>query len=408
VSTPAPGRLPSRDELISIVRQITAEIRDDDVPSLAAAVAFKIMLALLPSFAAAIAIFSLVTDPSDLSRLLDSLAAFAPDAVVQFLQEPLQRLIRDRAAGFAAVAGVAGGLWVASGAAVTLNKALTRAYDLQEQRRFVQARATALLVTAALLAALVAVFVLVVAGGSIEDRVLRSLPLTGTARGVLDWVSTLGRYLLVTAGLMVLFAFIYWIGPNHGERPRFPWISPGAAVGVVGSLAVSVLFGVYTSNFGSYDTSSVYGPLGSVILFMIWLQLSMLALLLGAEVNQTLRLRAEKRTQEAEVAGFGGELAVPAALVTDPAPSGGAGAAPSGVTDPAPSGGADRALFGRTPADRDHDLVGQRQRLNDGHARGTPDATLGAAILLAVSVVASLVLARRRRRRRGAKPRGAG
>jgi membrane protein len=406
LSAPAPGRLPSRDELISIIRQITAEIRDDDVPSLAAAVAFKIMLALLPSLAAAIAIFSMLTDPNDLSRLLDNLAAFAPDAVVRFLQEPLQRLIRDRAAGFAAVAGVAGGLWVASGAAVTLNRALTRAYDLQEQRRFVKARVTALLVTVALLAALIAVFVLVVAGGTIEDRVLRSLPLTGTARGVLDWVSTVGRYLLVTAGLMVLFAFIYWIGPNHGERPRFPWISPGAVVGVIGSLVVSVLFGVYTSTLGSYDTGSVYGPLGSVILFMIWLQLSMLALLLGAEVNQTLRLRAEKRTQEAEVAGFGGELAVPAALVADPAPSGG-DAAPAGGGDAAPSGGGDRALFGRTRANRDHDLGAQRQRPNGGHARGTPDATLGSAIVAAVSAVVSLVVVRRRRRR-GVKDRGTG
>jgi hypothetical protein len=121
--------------------------------------------------------------------------------------------------------------------------------------------------------------------------------------------------------LMLLFAFIYWVGPNFRQRQPYPWISPGAVLGVVLWLAASGLFGVYVSLFaGNYTGSrSVYGSLGGAIVFMLWLQVSMLALLAGAEVNQVLQLRAGQRSSTAEMAGFGGE---PAPVVTTTGPLG--------------------------------------------------------------------------------------
>lgn len=377
-------QLRSRKELVAISKDIAAEIKNDDVPSLAAAVAFKIMLALFPSLAAAIAIFSMVIDPNDLTRLLDSLANVAPDEVAEFLEAPLRRLIDDPAAGFAALAGVGVGLWLASGAAVTLNKALTRAYDLVETRTFLEVRAKALLVTAALLVALTGIFVLVVAGGAIEDRVLRSLPLTDDARGVFDTLSTLGRYLLSAVALVLLFAFIYWIGPDYDERPPYPWISPGAVVGAVAWLVVSALFAVYTSTFGSYDAGSVYGPLGSAILFMIWLQLSMLALLLGAEINQTLRLRAGTLTQMAELAGFGGEPAM----------------ADQRNGDPFAGGDGDRAVVERN-GDAGGDVhTPDVDRPNGVATYGDPTGRRGATIVAGLLAFLGLVAVLRRRQPR--------
>lgn len=376
------GRLRSREHLVSVAREITTEIKDDDLPSLSAAVAFKIVLALFPSLVAAIGIFSLLTDPNDLTRLLDSLANIAPAGVVQFLEAPLRRLIENRAAGLAAVAGIAGGLWVASGAAVTLNRALTRAYDLAETRKLVAARVAALLVTAALLVALIGIVVLVVAGGAIEDRVLGSLPLTDTARGVFDFLSTVGRYLLTAVALMLLFAFIYWIGPNYDTRPPYPWISPGAALGVVAWIVVSALYGVYANNFGSYDSGSVYGPLGGAILFMLWLQLSMLVLLLGAEVNQTLRLRAGKRTQAVELAGFGGEPALPEEIAND-------------ITS---RDDTRRAVIERSAGARG-DVDGSRVDLSHGTAGyGDPTGRRGQAIVAALVAVLGLIAVLRRQR----------
>lgn len=310
-------RLRSREELVAVAGTLTTELRNDDIPSLAAAVAFKIVLALFPSLAAVIAIFSLVTDPSDLQSLLDSLRAWAPTAV-DFLRDPLERLIRSRAAGLAAAVGVIGGVWASSSAAVTLNRSLSRAYDVTDERTFVRQRIAALVVMVALLLALVAIFVLMVVGGRIENAVLEALPLTTSARTAIDLVSTILRQLLTAGVLMLLFAFIYFVGPDFKERQPYPWISPGAVLGVVLWLAASGLFSVYLNMFGSYTGSgSVYGSLGGAILFMLWLQLSMLALLAGAEVNQVLQLRADKRHAAAEIAGFGGEPA-PVATTTGP------------------------------------------------------------------------------------------
>lgn len=318
-------RLRSRDELVMVGREIVTEVRSDDLPSLAAAVAFKIMLALFPSLVAAVAVVSLVTDPAELRELLDRVPA--PSAVTDFLEPELRRLIVGRTAGFALVAGACIGLWAASGAAVTLNRALTRACDMVDDRTLPRARAVALVVTAALLIALVGIFALIVVGGRVEDRVLAALPLSVTARGVIDLVATVGRYVLSAGALMLLFAFIYWVGPDYDRRPSYPWISPGAVLGVVTWMLASVLFGVYSGRFASFAASSVYGPLGGAIFFMVWLQLSMFALLLGAEVNQVLLLRASNRSSAAEVAGFGGEPAAP----TPGAPGSPAGGDVSGM-----------------------------------------------------------------------------
>jgi len=313
-------RLRSRDELVLVAGTLTTELRNDDVPSLAAAVAFKIVLALFPSIAAAIAVFSLVTDPNELNELLIGVRDVAP-AAVDFLEAPLRRLIVSRAAGLAAVVGVLGGLWASSSAAVTLNRSLSRAYDLIDGRTFVRQRLAALVVMVALLLALVAILVLLVLGDRIENTVLGALPLTETARTVIDFIATVLRQLLAAAVLMLLFAFIYWAGPDFRERQPYPWISPGAVLGVVLWLASSGLFSVYLSLFaGNYTGSrSVYGSLGGAIVFMLWLQVSMLALLAGAEVNQVLQLRAGQRSSTAEMAGFGGE---PAPVATAAGPVG--------------------------------------------------------------------------------------
>jgi membrane protein len=139
----------------------------------------------------------------------------------------------------------------------------------------------------------VLIFLVLVLGGPLENRILASLPLTETARRTADLATTILRYVVSLLALMVLFGFIYWAGPDYRERPPYPWISPGAVVGVVAWLVASTLFSVYVSTFGSFSgPGSVYGPLANAILFMLWLQLTMFALLLGAEVNQVLRLQA--------------------------------------------------------------------------------------------------------------------
>lgn len=384
----------SRDDITDVGRAVVDEIRTDDVPSLAAAVAFKIVLALFPSLVAAIAIFGLVTDPAELTNVLDSMARVLPSGVVNFLEGPLRRLTEEQATGgIAAIVGVAIGLWAASGAATTLNKSLSRAYDLTDERKLVKARVAALAVTAALLLALIGIFVLLVAGGRIENSVVESLPLTATARSALNMVIAVLRYLLAAVALMVLFAFIYWVGPDYDKRPPYVWITPGAVLGVVTWLVASGLFGVYATVSGNYSGSaSIYGNLGNAILFMIWLQLSMFALLLGAEVNQVLRVHAERRRSAGAVDGARSSTS----RSTSPTPSTSTGSAPPSKT-PFPSGprASHPSVHGHALDVQDHQVPPP----DDPHARRRRriEAIVGASVAAASGVVGLVGLLRRNR-----------
>ncbi len=271
------------------LRATKSEIKEDDLPSLAAGVAFKIFLALFPSLLAAVAIFSLVTDPAQLDRYLAMLEGVVPQEGLGIIDRALTRITQTEAgaAGTLAITGVLGGIWSASSAAATLVKALNRAYEVPEKRGFLKQRGVSLALTFALLATIAALIALVVAGPQVRQLVVPA-ELEGTAASVLF---AIGQFAIVLVLLIMLFAFVYWIGPNR-ERPEWEWLSPGAIVAVVGWLLLSLAFTIYVQNFGNYDET--YGTIGGVIVLMLWLQLTMAILLIGAEFNAEIeRLKAQ-------------------------------------------------------------------------------------------------------------------
>ena len=287
-----------------------AEMKADDVPTLASAAAFRLFLSLFPSLVAAVGIFGLVTDPSELRSLLGQASAVMPDTAVDVIDRPLRELVAGGSgAGFAAIVGIAGGIWAATGAAAGLMKALSRAYDVPETRKLVKARLHALVLCGALLVALTALIVLLVAGPQVEDALL------GAAPPFLDAIATVLRYVLAVVVLMLLFAFVYWIGPNR-DQPSWEWLSPGAIVGTVGWLVVSLGFTVYVQNFSSYDKT--YGTIAGVVVLLLWLQLSMLIVLAGAELNAEIERRKAIHERVEAGIGFGGPGAAGALIVGDP------------------------------------------------------------------------------------------
>lgn len=280
----------TRDDYKVVLKATVAEVGSDDVPSLAAGVAFKIFLSLFPAAIAGVAIFSLVMTPQDIERFLTVLQGFdfVPATAQQLITEPLMNLVEDEGAGGIALAGLLGGLWAGSSAAVTLIKALSRAWDVPETRKFLRQRLVALVIMAALLLALIGLFLLLVVGLQIQAALLPEEFNAGPGGSVLAVARFVGAAIL----LMLLFAFVYWIGPDR-ERPEWSWLSPGAVVAVVGWLAASGLFTLYVRNFGNYEAT--YGALAGVIVLLLWLQLSIMLLLVGAELNNEIeRVRAIK------------------------------------------------------------------------------------------------------------------
>jgi membrane protein len=274
-------------------RGTLAGMKRHDVPSLAAAGAFKIFLSLFPGAVAAVAIFSLIGDPA---RLLGQVEGLLPDEVATLLEERVLAVADTGGAGLLAVAGVLGGLWAASSAAATVMKALNRINAVTEDRSFVVQRLTALAITLGLLVALGALLALVVLGPQLQALLLPEDLLAGVAGPLLTVLQLAGAVVV----LVVLFAFIYWIGPA-GQRARWQWWSPGALVGVVGWLLASAGFSIYTQTAGDYEAT--YAGLAGVIVTLIWLQLSMTVLLVGAEVNAERRRQRARATAVEDAAG---------------------------------------------------------------------------------------------------------
>lgn len=319
----------TRADAKAVAKATMAEIKSDDVPSLAAGVAFKIFLSLFPSAIAGVAIFSVVTTPGDIERFLAVMQNldFVPQAANELITDPLRDLVEGEGAAGIAIAGVLGGLWAASSAAVTLIKALSRAWDVPETRTFVRQRIVAVAIMLALLLALTGLFLLLVVGLQIQAAVVPDELLRGPVPALLAVGRLVGAVLL----LMLLFAFVYWIGPDR-DRPAWSWLTPGAVVGVIGWLAVGGLFTLYIRTFGSYEAT--YGALAGVIVLLLWLQLSMMMLLVGAELNNVIERLRDRKAVVGEGSGFA--QAMPLSEAASDAPEPGEGVLLPAVPPPAP------------------------------------------------------------------------
>jgi len=270
-------------------KQVGAEVKADNVGLLASAVAFRIFLSIFPSLIAVVGVFSLVTSPSDITGLINEARGVLPSEAQGFLERTLTRMVAEGSGGGFAIAGVLGGLWAASSAAAVLIKALNAAYEVAESRGFVKQRLVALLLTGVLLLAIFGLLALLVVG-----RFLQAWLVPDSLQGpVVDTVFLLGRVAGAVLLMMVLFAVVYRVGPNRGRAAPFEWVTPGAVLAVLAWLALSALFALYTRAFGSYGAT--YGSLAGAVVMMLWLQLTMTTLLVGAELNQVWRRHTRAR-----------------------------------------------------------------------------------------------------------------
>lgn len=275
-------------QYVTLARVMVVMIKRDDLPTLAAAVAFKIFLALFPALFAAVLIATILADGAAVVRFISQLQVL-PEPVLAELGGPLEELIAQ-AGGTertAALVGIGVGLWAATGAAVTLQKSLTRIHGGVETRGLLTQRLTALLVVGALVTGLTVYAVVLVVGGVVQGTVLDWLiPPDEPLRAWVGLLVTLARYALSIVVLVVVLAFVFWVGPDRPQRPRLQWFTPGALLGIVGWVLASGLFALYLQFAG---LNPVYGAIGGVIVPMLWLQLSMIVVLLGAELNAELR-----------------------------------------------------------------------------------------------------------------------
>ena len=265
-----------------VVRKTVREFSDDQCTDLAAALTYYAVLALFPAVIALASLLGLVGQgTSAVKTVLDMLHQLGAGSVVSSIRGPLLALSRTPSAGLGLVLGLAGALWSASGYVGAFSRAMNRVYEVREGRPFWKLRPAMLLLTTVLVVLAAAVLLALIVTGPVVDTVGNQLGVG--AAGKLAW--SIAKWPAVLVVVMLMVALLYYATPNV-KQPRFRWVSVGAAVAIVTWIVVSALFGLYVANFSSYDKT--YGTLGGVIAFLLWLWLTNLALLFGAELDAEL------------------------------------------------------------------------------------------------------------------------
>lgn len=263
-------------------RKTVREFSDDQCTDLAAALTYYSVLALFP---AAIALLSLVglvgQGPATVETLVQVLRDMGATSAANTLEPTLTELSQNTGAGWGLVLGLLVALWSASGYVNAFGRGLNRVYEVTEGRPVWKLRPMMLLVTlvTVVLAALVALALVLT--GPAAQAVGDALGIGSTALTV--W--SIAKWPVMVAVVVLIVAVLYYATPNV-KQPRFRWISIGALVAIVVWIAASAAFGFYVANFSSYDKT--YGALAGVIAFLLWLWITNLALLFGAELDAEL------------------------------------------------------------------------------------------------------------------------
>jgi membrane protein len=302
-----PAQIPARG-WTQVAKRGWKEAKADQVPLLAAGVAFYAFLAIFPALIAIVSIYGLFADPSTIANQLNSITAALPEEAAQLITDQVTALSsRRQTLGISLILAVLIALWSASAGTSNLLTAINVAYDEEQKRGFVKKRLMSLGLTLAAIVFMVIILGLV----AVLPPLLKAAFGTGALRWVLQILGWLVMVILVAIGLAIL----YRLGPDR-DAPRMRWVSVGAVVATLVWLIASIGFSIYTSTFGNY--AKTYGVFAGVVVLLFWLWFTMYAILLGAEINAESEQQTIADTTKGEEEPLGERGAVKA----DSIPSG--------------------------------------------------------------------------------------
>jgi membrane protein len=281
-----PGDLPKRS-WPAILRRTVKEFQEDNLTDWAAALTYYGVMSLFPMLLVLVALLGLVGQESTIATMTDSLRTAGLTDVAKNVQGPLNEIVRHKGGAGALVGfGLLGALWSASGWVGAFTRAMNAVYEVKEGRPFWKLRPLQVLITLVTVLLISLVLIAVVVSGPVAKAVGSAIGAGNTAVSV--WGVAKWPVLLLV--LMGMVAGLYYIAPNV-RQPRLRWVTPGGVTAVLVWILASAGFGIYVSNFNSYGKT--YGTLGSVITFLVWMWLSNLALLFGAELDSELERQRE-------------------------------------------------------------------------------------------------------------------
>ena len=277
----SPGDLTTRSKKY-VVRKVIREFMDDQCLDLAAALTYYAVLAIFPALLALVSLLGLVGQAEEsVDTALEVLGPLLSAQTIEALEPSLRSLAASDAAGTALIIGLVGAIWSASGYVGAFGRAMNRVYEIREGRPFWKLRPVMLLITlgAVLLSALV--LLMLVVSGPVAESVGGVVGMSDASVQVWDIV----KWPVLAVLVMLVVAILYYTTPNV-QQPKVRWLSVGAVVAIVVWVLASAGFAFYVANFSSYDRT--YGSIGAVIVSLLWLWITNLALLLGAEIDAEL------------------------------------------------------------------------------------------------------------------------
>jgi membrane protein len=275
----SPIRLP-RGSWGGTLKRTVSEFRDDKLQHWAAALTYYAILSIFPALLVMVSLVGLFANPERVTRVLtDTVSELGPSTAAQTFQGPIESITSNRgAAGVLFVVGVVGALWSASSYVSAFADACNSIYEVDEGRPFWKLKPLQLAVT----------FVLIMLAAFVALALVLSGPIAGalgSSLGIGDTPLTAWRFAkwpAMIALVLLIFGVLYYTAPNarvSGVR----WVTAGALTALVVWVVASVVFALYVANFGAYDKT--YGTLGGVVVFLLWMWITNIAILLGAELN---------------------------------------------------------------------------------------------------------------------------
>jgi membrane protein len=262
-----------------VLKKTLREFGSDQCTDLAASLTYYAVLAIFPGLLAIVALLGVVGQAGPTTdAVLELLTQLGSASVADTLRGPIQELIGSQAAGVALVVGVLGALWSASGYVGGFGRAMNRIYNVDEGRPIWKLRPTMLAITAFTVVLIVIAGLILVLSGDVAQTVGDVVGLGSTA--VFVW--SIVKWPVLAAIVVVVVAVLFYFAPNI-KQPKFRWMSMGSLLAIVVWALASVGFGFYVANFSNYNKT--YGSLGAVIVFLLWLWITNLALLFGAEFD---------------------------------------------------------------------------------------------------------------------------
>jgi membrane protein len=259
-----------------ILWRVYEKINDSRLLAVAAGVVFFAILALFPALTALVSLYGLFADPTTIDQQLAGLSRILPGGAVDILHEELTRLASAKNSGLSAgfVFGVLFALWSANSGMKAIIDGLNVAYGEKEKRSFFRLTLASLGMTIIALASIM----LAIGAVVVAPIVLGHLGLGQLTRGLIG----IARWPALLILVVIALALLYRFAPSRRE-PRWQWLSVGGFTAALLWLVTSGLFSWYIANFGNYNAT--YGSLGAAMGMMMWMWISAIVILLGAQLN---------------------------------------------------------------------------------------------------------------------------